>query len=75
MNDHITYVSSIFISINGLNITVTLDVYFEYIKIQHKIFTKYIMPILQIYPSYFIIHKKMITNDIYNYLDYILYIY
>jgi hypothetical protein len=45
---------------------VTLYVYLEYIKILHKIFTKYIMPILQVYPNYFIILLKIITNDIYN---------
>jgi hypothetical protein len=40
--------SSIIISINGLDIMVTLiSVYFSYIKILHKIFTKYIAPILQ----------------------------
>jgi len=39
---------------------VTLNIYFEYIKILHKIFTKHIVPILQVYPSYFIILKKMI---------------
>jgi hypothetical protein len=47
--------SSIIISINGVNIMVTLGVYFEYIKILCKIFIKYIMPILQVYPSYLII--------------------
>jgi len=34
---------------------VILYVYFEYIKVLHKIFTKYIVPILQVYPNYFII--------------------
>jgi len=61
--------SSIIISINGLNIMVTLiNVYFEYIKILCKIFTKYIVPILQVYPNHFIIFLKIITNDIYYYL-------
>jgi len=46
----------IIIRINDLDIMVTLDVYFEYIKILHKMFTKYIVPILQVYPSYFIIY-------------------
>jgi hypothetical protein len=31
---------------NGLDIMVTLCVYFEYIKVQHNIFTKYIATIL-----------------------------
>jgi len=44
--------SSIIININGLNIMVTLiSVYFEYIKILYKIFTKYIVPILQVYQN------------------------
>jgi len=56
--------SSIIISINGLGIMVTLiSVYFEYIKILCKIFTKYIVPILQIYPHHLIIFLKIITND------------
>jgi hypothetical protein len=53
---------------NGVNIMVTLiSVYFEYIKILSKIFTKYIVPMLQVYPNHFIILLKMITNDIYYY--------
>jgi hypothetical protein len=47
--------STIIISINGLDFMITLYVYFEYIKFLRKIFTKYIAPILQVYPSYFII--------------------
>jgi len=39
---------------------VTLEVYFEYTKILCKIFTKYIMPILQVYQSSFIILKFII---------------
>ncbi len=50
--------SSFIISINDLNMMVTLNIYFEYIKILHKIFTKHIVPVLQVYPSYFIILKK-----------------
>jgi hypothetical protein len=49
---------------------VTLDVYFEYIKIIHKMFITYIMPILQVYPSYFIIYFKIITNENYYYFYY-----
>ncbi len=52
--------SSIIISINGLNIMVTLDIYFEYMKILCKIFIKYIVPILQVYPSYLIIFIKLL---------------
>jgi hypothetical protein len=45
--------SSIIISINGPDTMVTLDIYFEYIKNVCKIFTKYIVPMLQAYPSYY----------------------
>jgi hypothetical protein len=58
--------SSIIISINGLDIIVTINsVYFEYIKILCKIFAKYIMPILKVYPNHLIIFLKIITNDYY----------
>jgi hypothetical protein len=61
--------SDIIISINGLNIMVTLiSVYFEYIKILCKIFTKYIVPILQVYPHHLIILLQIITYYIYYYL-------
>jgi len=67
--------SNILISINGLNIMVTLGVYFEYIKIL-KFFINYIMPILQVYPSYFITLLKIIAKSIYYYLHYyIIYFY
>jgi hypothetical protein len=60
--------SSIIININGFNIMGTLiNVYFEYIKILWKTFTKYIVPILQVYPNHLIIFLKIITNDIYYY--------
>jgi hypothetical protein len=57
---------------------VTLNsVYFEYIKFLCKIFAKYIVPILQIYPNHLIIFLKIITNDIcYNFYSYyIIYLY
>ncbi len=41
-----------------------INVYFEYIKILCKIFTKYIVRILQVYPNNLIILHKIITNDI-----------
>jgi hypothetical protein len=44
---------------------VPLNIYFEYIKVLCKIFNKYIVAILQVYPNYFIIFPKFITNDIY----------
>jgi len=67
--------SNIIISINDLNIMVTLnDIYFEYIKIICKIFAKYIMPILQVYPNQFIIILKIIRNDIYYYFIILYYI-
>jgi len=66
MNNHIT---NNIISINGFNIMVMLiSVYFEYIKILCKIFTKCIVPILRVYPNHFIILLKIITNGIYYYL-------
>jgi len=56
--------SSIIISMNGFYIMVTLiNIYFEYIKISCKIFAKYIVPILQVYPNQRIILLKIITND------------
>jgi hypothetical protein len=64
--------SSFVISINGLNIIFTLNIYFEYIKFLHKIFPKYIVPISQLHPSYFIILFKIITKDIYKYLYHII---
>ncbi len=64
--------SNIIISINGLDIVVTLNgIYFEYIKIICKIFAKYIVPMLQVYPNHFIIFLKIITNDIYYYIIYL----
>ncbi len=57
--------SNIIISINGLDIMVTLGIYFKYIKNLCKIFNKYIVPILQVYPNYLIVHLKIIIDDIY----------
>jgi hypothetical protein len=51
-----------------------INVYFEYIKILCKIFTKYIVPILQIYPHHLIILLKIITNENYYYLLYYVFI-
>jgi len=42
-----------------------ISVYFEYIRIVFKIFTKCIVPILQVYPNHLIIFLQIITNDIY----------
>jgi hypothetical protein len=50
-----------------------ISVYLESIKISCKIFVKYIMPILQVYPNHLIIFLKIITNDILNYYLLILY--
>jgi hypothetical protein len=58
-------IQNIIISINGLDIMVTLGVYFKYIKDLCKIFNKYIVPILQVYPNYLIVHLKIIIDDIY----------
>lgn len=65
--------SSFIIHLNGLDIIFTLNIYFEYIKLLHKILVKYTMPILQVYQTYFIIILKIITNHIYNYLHYIIF--
>jgi hypothetical protein len=64
--------SSFVISTNGLDIIFTLNVYFENIKFLHTIFLKYIVPILQLHQSYFIILLKIITKETYNYLFYII---
>jgi hypothetical protein len=45
-----------------------ISVHFEYIKILCKIFTKYIVPMLQVYPNHLIIILIIITNDICYYL-------
>ncbi len=48
--------SSIINSINGHDILVTFNsAYFEYIKTLCKIFAKYIMPMLKVYPNHLII--------------------
>jgi hypothetical protein len=61
--------SNIIININGLDIMVTLNgICIEYIKIICKIFTKYIVRILQIYPNHLIILLKSITSEINYYL-------
>jgi hypothetical protein len=45
-----------------------INVYFQYIKFLCKIFTKYIVPILQIHPHHLIILLKIITNENYYYI-------
>jgi hypothetical protein len=58
--------SNIIININDLNIMVTLiNIYFGYIKILCKMLTKYIVPILQVYPNHCIILLRIITNENY----------
>jgi hypothetical protein len=37
-----------------------ITIYFEYIKILCKMFTKYIVPILQVYPNHHIILLKIL---------------
>lgn len=58
------------IGTNELNIILTLNVYFEYIKLLHKIFVQYILPILQVHPNYFIKLLKIITKPFIIYLYY-----
>jgi len=66
--------SSVIISINGLDIMIILNsVYFGYIKILCRIFTKYIVPILQVSPNHLIIFLTIITNEIYYYYYYYYY--
>jgi len=65
-------IQRLLLALNGLDVMVTLSVYFDYIKILCKIFTKYITTILQVYPSYFIILPTIITNDIHYYLYHII---
>jgi hypothetical protein len=49
-------IQELLLTLNGLDIMVTFNVYLQYIKILCIInFTKYIVAILQVYPSYFII--------------------
>jgi hypothetical protein len=48
-----------------------IGVYFEYIKFLCKIFTKYIVPILQVYPHLFII---LFFNEFLNNIS-IMYLY
>jgi hypothetical protein len=45
------------ILLNGFNIMVTQSVYFEYIKVLCKIFTKYNVTVLLFYPIYLITKK------------------
>jgi len=57
------------ISITGFDIMVALiSVTFEYIKFLCKIFTKYIVPILQVYPNHLILFQilqmKFINTNI-----------
>jgi len=48
-------IQGLLLTLNGFSIMDTSCVYFEYIKILCKIFTKYIVAILQVYPKIIII--------------------
>ncbi len=48
-------IQGLLLTLNGLDIMVTLNIYFKEIKVLCKIFTKYIVAILQVYPGYLII--------------------
>jgi hypothetical protein len=53
-----------------------ISVYFEYIKILCKMFIKYIVPILQVYPNHHIILLKILQMTfIIIYEHYIIYLY
>jgi cytochrome b subunit of formate dehydrogenase len=56
-------IQKLLLALSGLNIMHTC-VYFEYIEVLCKIFTKYIVAILQVYPNYLTILLEIITNDI-----------
>jgi hypothetical protein len=60
-------IQKLLLTLNSLDVMVTLGVYFEHIKFLCRIFTKYITTVLQVYPSYFIIFPTIITNDIHYY--------
>jgi hypothetical protein len=55
-------IEELLLALNGIDIMVTLCVYFEYIKTLCQIFIKYIATILQVYLSYIIIFLKIITK-------------
>jgi len=64
---------SIIININDLDIMVTLiSLYFEYIKNLCKIFTKYIVPIFQVYPNHLIILLRILQMTFHYYYIFIL---
>jgi hypothetical protein len=66
-------IQRLLLALNGTNIKVTLGVYLEYTKVPCQTFIKYIAPILQVYPNYFIILSKIITsNNYYFILSYLL---
>jgi len=53
-----------------------ISVYFEYIQILCKMFMKYIVPILQVYPNHHIILLKILQMTfIIIYEHYIIYLY
>jgi hypothetical protein len=58
-------IQGLLLALNGLNIMVALGVYFEYIEVSCKIFTKYIVTILSVYPSYLILLLETTMNEIY----------
>ncbi len=61
-------IQRLLLTLNGINIKVTLSVYFEYIKVLCQTFIKYIASILQVYPNYFIILFKITTSNNNNYI-------
>jgi hypothetical protein len=58
MNGHTFVFKDLLLALNGLDIMFTLGVYFEYIRVLCKIFTKYIATILQVYQAYIIYFLK-----------------
>jgi len=55
--------SSFILSINEINIIITLIVYFEYIKLLHKIFAKCIVPILKFIQVIFLYFLKLLQKQ------------
>jgi len=68
-------IQELLLTLNGIDIMVTLCAYFEYIKILCKIFIKYIVAILQVYLNYIIILLEIITHEIYYFYHTFLFIY
>jgi hypothetical protein len=52
------YIQGLLLALNGVDIMVTLSIYFEYIKVLCKIFTKYMGTILQFIQTFLLYFLK-----------------